>query len=323
MAESIRFGTPARPLALAAATAALVTIGCGGNNRSFHNSLNTCFEEPLPEPRMPDYTNISTLKLRLKESGAIKGKPSSLRPKLERRVENGIVKITTPDGAGSGFIIRNGDEKLVVTAGHVTEDYDPEDIIIEDKRGRKTHPTGGCYIYEDDGEFRDFDERGSADYDVAVLRLKSQKIGSRALKLAKKYPRRGSWVMFENYQQDARAKSPVSYPGIIATNHHNSSSLRAITGLSFVKKRSRQNDYRIMAGASGGAVVDIKKGEVVGISVAGPLENTYHGCSFIDTLYDVKCPPKIKQGNETGFMPSTAYLTEVSLIKKAVKALNR
>lgn len=247
----------------------------------------------------------------------IKEDPRYINKSVGNFVKDAVVRIKTVEGwEGSGVITKDYmGRRVVLTAGHVTENLPFRDLTIVDRSGRKTHPIAGCYIYEDKGHMKKFEDKAVVSNDIAVLKMAEQ-IGYSTLSLAKREPKRGEWEHFINYQQNAPIRRPDEYAGIVGQTYlsNPNAEVNVITGLQYWRGHRNLIHYSTQPGASGGPVVN-KFGHLVGISTAasrGGLDE-----SALMKLDNIKIKGR-KQGHGSGLMPIESLDQQPWVIRAAL-----
>lgn len=279
--------------------------------------------KPQPEPLLPTLMSINPdgskwqrfidkrierapqpIHLRATPEGIV-GDPRNLPASVDKYLATATVEVESYQGQfisqGSGFITRDAKgEEVVVTAAHVYDGVPLENISVTNDSGFRVGVDGGCYMFENLGRFEPFDQNHLSDFDIAVLKL-NQSIGSSILWLSQVEPRRGQWVYFKNYQEDAPIKSPATYAGIVTHNDESHLDLQVLTGLQYW----RDKNYALRPGGSGGPAVN-KLGQVVGMSFAASAE-TYESRAAIK-YFDNVTISGLRFGRKTKLMPVEGWL---------------
>jgi len=243
------------------------------------------------------------------------------------RATQSIVEISTKDWKGTGFLVKDsGGKQVVVTAAHVVGNATLSGLTIETDGGKKTHPTGGCYIYEDKGKFADLAKGGETpvDKDIAVLTLPSP-LTKTDLSISKKPVRRGEWTLFVNYQADSEPGTAASYTGVVASGPTDQFGYHVLTGLSIKKTPVTVGAVEtedIQGGASGGPILDAHTGTVLGVSTSGNKDGIFEDTDTLRTLYNVQFTGNKHLDFKHGFAPIMAGAMSVRLITKAISAPN-
>ncbi|MEK7594579.1 MAG: serine protease [Patescibacteria group bacterium] len=236
-------------------------------------------------------------------------------------VSKSLVKISTDDWKGSGFLASNNKgEQVVVTAAHVVEKAKLKSLTIQTNQGESLHPDGGCYIYENKGKFKHLSNeyKTPVDTDIAILSLPGR-FNNPNLRNSDQPPRRGNWVFFVNYQAQHEPGNPAIYTGVISATPDRPQGFSIITGAQKLRQPVSDwdiSDSQVQSGASGGPVVDAR-GQVVGISIRGNKEGRFDDPSLLRDYYGVTFPGA-KFGRSGGFIPSTAGIVSTKVINKAL-----
>jgi S1-C subfamily serine protease len=337
------------------AVAVVMLAGCGGSDYGKKPDIPRCFDKPQAplfkepqEPRVPHYRGenfqqfnkvwrrftqadkrwqdvtsgrLPALTIPV-HNGLAEGDPIYLPP-VEERIDKSIVAITTSKWSGSGFLTTDQKgREVVVTAAHVVSNAKLNALTITGENRVSTHPSGGCYIYENEGHFKKLtpDNPAPVEFDIAILRLQKP-LGRYVLKLSSKPAQRGQWVEFANYQGLHEPGNPAHYTGVVISKPSDFWGLEVLNGVEKLNTPvtlGELEDSQTGPGASGGAVVNLR-GKVVGISVGSDKDGIYTGREALKDIYNVRMPGA-KFGDEYGFVPVVASLVPSATISKALRS---
>lgn len=309
-------------------------------------ALERCFDKPQPVEELPELPPVPEVgdkhfdakiaafdRVWAKNKPFVLPKPISLHfdpvtqtmseapainTELNEKLESSNVKISTDEQYGSGFKTTAPDgSEVVITAAHVVNVEDLSGLHVTNNQGEDVGVTGGCYMFEDGGKFSDLlsgDEKAKS-VDVAVLKI-AKPLGGAALKLARAYPTRGTWLTFVNNQADHDPTSPAVYTAMTVSQKPSDRGDQALTGLDAWQKLMPDgaHSYAMQSGGSGGLVVNSKTEEVVGISTAASRD--YYDAQEVKSSFDVTINAHV--GSKTGIMPKPATISGVKQIRKAL-----
>ncbi|HET9174171.1 MAG TPA: trypsin-like peptidase domain-containing protein [Candidatus Saccharimonadales bacterium] len=266
--------------------------------------------------------------------GFANGDPITVPPDQVNATSSALVEITTKDWKGSGFVTRDAfGQEVVVTAAHVVGTATMNQLTITTDDGLHVHPTGGCYIYDEDGAFKPLssplsDRAPLVATDVAVLTL-PENISSQPLPLSDRRPEAGSWLNYVNYQgnfgpknslfSDDTYTTPASYVGLVEPTSAVNPDIEALTGTLSLGKNMTVGTFEtwhLVGGASGGPVED-QSGDVIGISVQGTRDGMFLDSETLNEVYHVKFDG-VHVGADTGFEPTNSVIVPSSVIRQAL-----
>jgi S1-C subfamily serine protease len=247
-----------------------------------------------------------------------------------------LVEVATKDWKGTGFITtdpQDANKELVVTAAHVTGTASLDQLTITTQDGRRTHPTDGCYTYEDDEKFVPLGRTlgKPVDRDIAVLAI-NRKLTNTPLEFAHIQPKPGDWLDFVNYQGPygpakhahghALHKEPAAFTGVMTPKSgiDRDQAYHVITGAQDLGPKITVGDFdrtHLIPGGSGGPVLNAK-GEIIGTSTSGTAEG-YETPESLRGLYNIEFPGADNSEN-SGFQPTAATVISFKALLHATRS---
>lgn len=167
--------------------------------------------------------------------------PTPTVNQIAEAARDSVVRITTPDGSGSGTIIDS--IGYILTNYHVVEGYNPVEVQVED-------------LYTYSGLVLGFDEG----LDIAIVKINPGARALESLPVSRLHPSAGEEVITIGYARGLTGEASVT-TGVVSAKS------RRIEGHTYI-----QTDAAINPGNSGGAAID-RSGRFIGIPTSVLVES--------------------------------------------------